>query len=72
VQRYKSTKHVNKMPIITFVLFVIQRTKLFSSKILKRISYLNISLGILATIGVDMVVNGFAFVIRLTKLNRKA
>jgi hypothetical protein len=60
------------MPIIAFVLFVIQRTKLFSSRILRRISYLNILLGVVATIGVDMVVNVFAFVIRLTKLNQEA
>jgi hypothetical protein len=59
------------MPTITFMLFVIQRTKLFSSRILKRISYVNISLGILVIIGVDMVVNAFAFVIRLTKLNQE-
>ncbi len=72
MQCYKSTKHVNKMPTIAFLLFVIQRTKLFSSKILTRISYLNISLGIVARIGVDMVVNAFAFVIRLTKLNQEA
>jgi len=72
MQHYKSTKHVNKMPTIASVLFVIQRINLFSSKILKRISYVNISLGILVTIGVDMVVNAFAFVIRLTKLNREA
>jgi hypothetical protein len=39
---------------------------------LRRISYLNIPLGILATIRVDMVVNAFAFVIRLTKLNQEA
>jgi hypothetical protein len=64
--------HVNKIPAIAFVLFVIQRTKLFASRILRRISYLNISLGILVTIGVDMVVNVFAFVIRLTKLNQEA
>ncbi len=72
MQHYKSTKHVNKMPTIASMLFVIQRINLFSSKILKRISYVNISLGILVTIGVDMVVNAFAFVIRLTKLNQEA
>jgi hypothetical protein len=55
---------------LAFVFFVIQRTKLFSSKILQRISYLNISLGILATIRVDMVVNAFGFEIRLTNLNQ--
>jgi len=58
------------MPTTAFVLSIVQRTKLFSSKISGKISYLNISLGIPATIGVDMAVNAFGFVIRLTKLNR--
>jgi hypothetical protein len=57
------------MPTIASMLFVIQRINLFSSKILMKISYINISLGILVTIGMDMVANAFAFVIRLTKLN---